>query len=103
MPQSSCGGTFYWGKGNRKGEGERGHWPLGTGMAEEKREAWGLDGRWKCGECAQEVLLAAAAEDEFSQDPKGRCLNINASDTEQKRGPLEHIHSCPLGSGDSRS
>lgn len=63
-------GLFIGGKGMEKGEG--GHWPLGTGMAEEKREAWGLDRRWKCSECAQKVLLAVAVENTSHQDPKGR-------------------------------
>lgn len=38
MLQSSCGGVFLLGEGNRKGERGVGDWPLETGAAEEKRE-----------------------------------------------------------------
>lgn len=55
--------------------GDRGDWPLGTGVAEEKRgreserhRRWaGLPFKRECSECAQVVFSAAIAEDIYSK------------------------------------
>lgn len=61
--------------------GQRGDWPMGRGVAEEKREEREMGGgqgpfKEERSECVQEVLLVSSAEDR-PKSGQYRCLSTN--------------------------